>query len=163
MIYRWQIDKWKAVYYQKMFIVPVVQLISPARLFVTPMDFYLLLDYAQFTLIHELNIPGSYAILSFISSDFTLTIRHIHNWVSFSLWPSQFILFGAIALCTSPVAYWTTSNLGMWGGGSQLLMSYLFAFSYSLWGSPGKNTGVGCYFFLKWTMFYQKSSKIKTT
>jgi len=51
-----------------MFIVPVVQLLSPARLFVTPMDFYLLLDYAQFTLIHELNIPGSYAILSFISS-----------------------------------------------------------------------------------------------
>ena len=118
MIYRWQIDKWKAVYYQKMFIVPVVQLLSPARLFVTPMDFYLLLDYAQFTLIHELNIPGSYAILSFISSDFTLTIRHIHNWVSFSLWPSQFILLEllVIALCTSPAAYWTTSNLGMSGG-----------------------------------------------
>ena len=76
---------------------------------------------------------------------------------------AQPVHFGAIALCTSPVAYWTTSNLGMWGGGSQLLMSYLFAFSYSLWGSPGKNTGVGCYFFLKWTMFYQKSSKIKTT
>ena len=52
-----------------------------------------------------------------------------------------------IALYSSPVAYWTPSNPG-----SSSFISYLFVFSYCLWGSPGKNTGVVCYFLLQWTI-----------
>ena len=51
--------------------------------------------HVQFTLIHGPNIPGSYAILFFATSDFTFITRNIHNWVSFSLWPSNFFLSGA--------------------------------------------------------------------
>ena len=40
----------------------------------------------QFTLIHGPNIPGSYAVLFFIASDFTSITMHIHNWVLFLLW-----------------------------------------------------------------------------
>ena len=49
--------------------------------------------------IHGPNIPGSYAILFVIASDFTFTTRHIHNWVSFLLWPRCFILSEAIRNC----------------------------------------------------------------
>ena len=42
------------------------------------------------------NIPGSYAILFFTASDFTFTTRHICN-PAFPLWPSCFILSGAIS------------------------------------------------------------------
>ena len=35
----------------------------------------------------------------FTASDFTFTSRHIQNWVSFLLWPSCFILSGAISNC----------------------------------------------------------------
>ena len=56
---------------------------------------HLLLDHLQFTLIQGPSIPGFYAILFFTASDFTFTTRHIHNW-TFSLWPSCFILSGAI-------------------------------------------------------------------
>ena len=60
---------------------------------------HLLLDHIQFTLIHGPNIPGSFAVLFFKASDFTFTTRHIHNWVSFLLWPCSFILSGAISNC----------------------------------------------------------------
>ena len=50
------------------------------------------------------NIPGSYAVLFFTASDFTFTTGHIHSWALFPLWHS--------ALHSSPVAYWTPSNLG---------------------------------------------------
>ena len=38
------------------------------------------------------------------------------NWVLFLLWPSGFILSGAISNCPPffPVAYWTPSDLGGW-------------------------------------------------
>ena len=36
-----------------------------------------------------------------MSSDFTFTTRHIHNWVSFLVWLSLFILSGAISLLFS--------------------------------------------------------------
>ena len=55
------------------------------------------LDNVQITLIHGPNIPDSYAILFFAALDFTFTIRHIHNWESFLLWPRYFILSGAIS------------------------------------------------------------------
>ena len=52
----------------------------------------------QYILIHRPNIPYSYSILFFTASDFTFTTRHIHNWTSFLLWPSLFILSRAISV-----------------------------------------------------------------
>ena len=51
---------------------------------------YRLLLHFQFALIHELNIPGSYAILFFTALDFISIISHIHNWVLLLLWLSLF-------------------------------------------------------------------------
>ena len=62
-------------------------------------SYHLLLNHVQFTLIHGPNIPDSYAILFFVASDFTFISRHIHSWELFLLWPSRFILSGAI--CSS--------------------------------------------------------------
>ena len=45
------------------------------------------------------NIPGFYAIVFFIASDFTFTIGYIQNKASFILWPSHSFLFGAISSC----------------------------------------------------------------
>ena len=42
---------------------------------------------------------GSYAIMFFTAPDFTFTTRDIHNWVSFLLWPSLFILSWAVSNC----------------------------------------------------------------
>jgi len=47
-------------------------------------------------MIHEPNIPGSCAILFFIASDIIYTTRH--NWASFPLCLSLFILSGAKSL-----------------------------------------------------------------
>ena len=86
----------------------------------------------------------------------TFTTRHIHNWVSFPLWPSHFILSGAISNCPP---FFPSSILDTYQpGGVHLPVSYLFAFSYSSWGSWGKNTGLGCHFLLQWTMICQNSS-----
>ena len=57
---------------------------------------------------------------------------------------SFFLELLVIALCSSPVPYWTPPDQG-----AHLLMSYLFAFSYCTWGSQGKNTGVGYHFILQ--------------
>ena len=46
--------------------------------------------------------------------------------------------FMELFLYSSPVAYWVPTNLGV-----HLSVSYIFAFSYCSWGSPGKNTGNG--------------------
>ena len=43
--------------------------------------------------------------------DFTFTIRHIHSWALFLLWPASSFLLELILL-SSPVAYWTPANLG---------------------------------------------------
>ena len=67
----------------------------------------LLLDHIQFTLIHGPNIQGSISILFFTGSDFVFTTRHIHNWKSFPLWPSLFILSGAIS-SQFPSSIWHT-------------------------------------------------------
>ena len=55
----------------------------------------------RFTLIHRPTIPCSYAILSFISLDFTFSTRHIHNWASFLLCLRLFILL-ELLLCSYP-------------------------------------------------------------
>ena len=54
----------------------------------------------QFTLIHGTKILGFYAIPFFTALDFTFTTRHVHNWVSFLLWPRCFILFEAVSNCS---------------------------------------------------------------
>ena len=115
-----------------------------------------LLEHIQFTLIHGPNHPSSYVILFFRAMDYTLTTRHIHSWASFPLWPSCFILTGAIGKC--PLLF-SSSNIGhllTWG--ALVLVSCFFTFLNCSWGSPGKNTGVGCHFFLPWTMSCQNSS-----
>ena len=43
-------------------------------------------------------------------------------------------------------------------GGAYLPVSYLFSFSFWLWGSCSKTTGVVCHFFLQLTTFCQNSS-----
>ena len=75
-------------------------------------SYHLLLDHAQFTLIHGPNIPGSYAILLFTVSDFNFTTRHIHNWALLLLWPAalSFQELLVIAFWSSPVIYWIPSD-----------------------------------------------------
>ena len=68
-------------------------------------------DHFQFTLIDGPNIPGSYAILFFIASDFTSVTSHIHNWALFLLWLCLFI-FLELFCHSSPVTYWASTNLG---------------------------------------------------
>ena len=110
------------------------------------------IDHIQFTLIFRPNIPGSYAILFFTASDFTSITSHIQNWVLFLLWFCLFILSGVI----SPV--FSSSILGTYQpGGVQFSVSYFLAFSYSSWGSKGKNTEVLCHSLLQWTTFCQNS------
>ena len=65
---------------------------------------HLLCDHLQFTLVHGLIIPGSYAILFFTASDFTSISSHIHNWALFLLWLcSSFFL--ELFLHSSPLAH----------------------------------------------------------
>ena len=76
---------------------------------------HLLFDHFQFTLIHEPNIPGSYAmLLLFTELGFTSITSHIHNWV-FLLWFCHFILSGVI----SPLI--SSSLLGTYWPGEFLL------------------------------------------
>ena len=83
------------------------------------------------------------------------SLWHIHNWMSFLLWPSHFIHSRAISNC--PLLF-PSSILDIFPPGRpHLLVSYLFAFSYCPWPSPGKNTGIGCHFLLQWTTFCQNS------
>ena len=44
-------------------------------------------------------MTDSYAVLFFIALDFNFITRHTHSWASFPLWPSHFILSGAISIC----------------------------------------------------------------
>ena len=111
-----------------------------------------MLDHIQFTLIHGLNVLGSYAVLFFTALDFTFITRHIHNWALFLLWPSLFIFSGAI----SPL--FLSSKLDtFWPGGLVFQCHIFIAFSYCLRSSCGKNTGVVCHSLLQWTTFCQNS------
>jgi len=88
-------------------------------------------------MIHGPNIPGSYAILLFTASDLVSITSHIHNWVLFLLWLHPFILSGVIFPLIS------SSILGTYRPGEFSVIS--FAFSFSSWGSQGKNTEVVCH------------------
>ena len=114
-----------------------------------------LAEYTQ-NLIYGPNIPDSYVILFFISSGFIFTTTDIHNWVLFPLWLSLFVLSETISNC--PLLFLSSIWDTFWPVGFHLLVSYLFAFSYCSWVSPGKNTGVGCHLLLQWTTFCQNSS-----
>ena len=73
------------------------------------------------------------------------------NWVSFPLWLSLFILSGAIS------SLFPSSVLAIfWPGGLNLWCHILFAFSYCVWGSCGKNCGAACHSLFQWTTFCQK-------
>ena len=73
--------------------------------------------------------PPEFAILFFTASDFTSVTRYIHNWVSFPLWSSQFILFGANSNC--PPLFPRSMLDTFWPGGAHCLGLILFAFLYS--------------------------------
>ena len=86
-----------------------------------------MLDHIRFTLIHEHNTSGSYAILFFTARDFSFTTRHIHNWASFLLWPSHFFPSGAVSSCSPlfpSLACWMPSDLG--GSSCSVISFYLF-------------------------------------
>ena len=86
---------------------------------------HLLFDHSQFSLIHEPNIPGSYAIVFFTASDFTSITSHIYNWV-FLVWLRLFILSGVISPLTSssilgtyqPGEFSRVHDEKRWAGGS---------------------------------------------
>ena len=86
------------------------------------------------------------------SMDFT---RRIHNRASFPLWSTPSLFLGPF-LRSSPVTYWTPTSLG-----AHLLMSYLFASTYCLWGSQGKNTEEVFHSLLQWTSLSELSSMIR--
>ena len=69
-------------------------------------------DHFQFALMHEPNIPGSYAILLFTASGFTSVTSHIHIWVLFLLWLCPFILSGVSSPLISS-SIWAPSVLAI--------------------------------------------------
>ena len=71
-------------------------------------------DHFQFALIHGSDIPGSYAVLLFTSSDLASITSHIHSWVWFLLSLHPFILYGVISVLIS------SSILGTYGPGEFL-------------------------------------------
>ena len=71
--------------------------------------------------------------------DISTTVFHFH----FGPAASFFLELLLIALCSSPLAYWTLPTLG-----THLPGSYIFAFSYCSWGSCSKYTRVSCHFLL---------------
>ena len=72
------------------------------------------------------------------------------------LWPSHFLLSGAVSSCPS---LFPGSILNIfWPWGSHLLVSYIFAFVYCPWGSCGNNTGVVCHSLFQWPTVCQNTS-----
>ena len=91
---------------------------------------HLLSDHIQLIFIHRPNISGFYAALflqhqTLLSPPNTSTAEHCF---CFDPAISFFLELFVIALCSSPIAYWT-----LWPTGVHLLVSYLFAFSYCIW------------------------------
>ena len=84
--------------------------------------------------------------LDFLSPPSTSTsVRHFHFGPASSFFLELF-------LCSSPVEYWTPTNLE---GSPFSVIS--FCLSYYPWSSLGKNTEVVCYSILQWTTFCQNS------
>ena len=62
-------------------------------------------------------------LLFFTILDFIFTARHIHIWTSFLLWPSYFILSGAISNC--PLLFPSRMLDTLWLGGSSVVICFL--------------------------------------
>ena len=96
-------------------------------------------------------IPMQYCSLqhwTLLPSPVTSTAGHCFRFGSISSF------FLVLFLHSSPVAYWAPTDL--WSSPFSEL-SYLFAFSYCLWGSQGKNTEVVYQYLLQWSTFCQNS------
>ena len=113
-------------------------------------------DHLHFALIHEPNIPGSYAVLLFTASDFTSITSHIYNWVLFFIWFCLFILSGVISLLIS-CSILGTYQPGEFIFGEDTKSVLLFCLFMLSWGSQGKNTEVVCHSLLQWTTCCQNS------
>ena len=83
------------------------------------------------------------------SPDTSTTEHHFH----FGPAASFFLGLLVLLLCSSPVAYWTSSNLG----DSFLNTIFSFVLLYSSWGSHSKYTRMVCQSLLQWITFYQNS------
>ena len=93
-----------------------------------------------------------------MASDFTFTIKHIHNWVSFPLWPRCFILSGTISNCP-PLFHRSILDTFQPEGAVLIFWCHIFLPFYTVDRVlGGENTGVGCHFLLQWTTFCQNSS-----
>ena len=112
---------------------------------------HLLFNHFQFTLIHEPNIPGSYAILLFIASNLASITVLFTTGCCFGF-GSIPLFFLELFLHWSPVTFWAPTNLG--SSSFSVLSFCLFILS---WGSLGKNTEVVCHSLLQWTTFCQTS------
>ena len=99
----------------------------------------LLPDHVPFALIHGPNVLGSYAILFITALDFTFTARHIHNWTAFLLWPSLFILSGAIRNC--PLLFSSSILDPFWPGWPIFWHRIFFSFHTVHGVLCGKNAG----------------------
>ena len=90
--------------------------------------------------------------------DFTFTTRHTHSWASFPLRPGRFILCGAISNCPP---LFPRSILDTFRPGRLIFWRPIFLPFHTVcsWGSPGKNTGVGCHFLLQWTVKVSKRQR----
>ena len=119
---------------------------------ITKMSCHLLLDHIQFTLIHGSNIPGSYATFFFTASYFMFSTRLTHNWASFPLWPSLFILSGPISLL------FPHSILDTYWAGGLIFRCYNFLPFHTVHGIlKARVLGVVCHSLLQHTMLCQNS------
>ena len=116
----------------------------------------ILFDHFQFALTHGPNIPGSYAILLFIASNFASITSHIHNWVFLVF----FFCFGSIPsfflelfFHWSPIAYWAPADLGR--SSFSVLSFCLFILFMGF--SRQLNTEVVYHSLLQWPTFCQTS------
>ena len=87
-----------------------------------------LFDHFEFTLIHGPNMPGSYAILLFIASDFASITSHV-NCALFSLWLHLFIIFGVIS---PPIS---SSILGTYQPGEFIFQCHMFLLFHTVHGT----------------------------
>ena len=116
---------------------------------------HLLPDHIQFILIHGPNIPGSYAHCSLQHQTLLSPLVTSTTECHFHFGPAAH-LSGAISDC--PLLF-PSSILDTFPPGVLIPVSYLFAFSYYLWGSShNKNNGVVCHLLPWQAIFCQNSS-----
>ena len=90
-------------------------------------------------------------MLLFTASDFTSTTRHICNWALFLLWPSHFILSGAISLL------FPSSILDISWPGGLIFQCHIFFLFILFMGFPRQEYWSGSPFPSPWTTFCQTS------